>query len=546
MKHLLIVTLFLTFTASVFGQSEETVDYFSTFAYGNPIVGKAGEHYKGVTYIAFQGDLEDPYVAAYDHENDKWIGPYKAGESVLGKNGKIDNHGKPTLVVDGEGYIHLVFGGHGGTKDLGENTLGNYNSGKQIHVRTRNPEDISSWQVIDNVQPFATYSQFIKMDNGDLYLFYRHGAHRSNWVYQISRDNGLTFSPKVSFLHAKPTAPIPASDDVWDSWYINLERGNGNDILVSYNYHVCHNSAPGQHSGWRHSCYFMRFDTDKKEWYNIQNEKLTLPITKEYADNKTLAVNTGDGWNHIGRVGLNSLDYPHVSWYEGEDNGTQHGGTKQLVNYQWNGTEWEGGSTNLPKPGTGEMVIKSPQSISYLLAFVRQGAGIVGWWESTDGGRVFSREESLIEQEGKNFKLSHFIRNAHPDAKIIATQQIAGSDFSRIYLLGKNGPIGRPKAEADEVKLDGTNYIITAVDDDLNSSELLKVYPNPSGSTINIEFLKEGAKNLSIYNLGGQLVWQKNTVINKVQLSKGADLRAGTYLLIVSGDYSTTHKIVIR
>jgi hypothetical protein len=48
------------------------------------------------------------------------------------KNRKIDNHGKPTLVIDKKEYIHIVFGGYGGTPDLGKNPLANYHNGKQI------------------------------------------------------------------------------------------------------------------------------------------------------------------------------------------------------------------------------------------------------------------------------------------------------------------------------------------------------------------------------------------------------------------------------
>ena len=427
---------------------QEKVDYFSNNAFGNPIVGNAGEYYKGVTYIAYQGEKTDPYVVAFDHKNNKWVGPYKAGTSLLGKNGKIDSHGKPSLVVDGEGYIHLVFGGHGGTPDLGENTLGNYNSGKQIHVKTKQPMDISEWEEVDNITPFGTYSQFLKMDNGDIYLFYRHGAHRSNWVYQVSTDNGHTFSPKVSFLKAKPTSPTPESDNVWDSWYINLKKGNGNEIIVSYNYHLCH-SRDKVHYGERHHCYYMRFDTDKNEWYNVKNELLQLPITKEYADTMTLAVNTGERWNHIGRVGLNHHNHPHISWYEGDDDGTKHGGRKQLVNYFWNGKEWIGGNTNLPVEGRGEAQVTSLESISYLLGSAQGKSGEVAWWKSTDGGKLFSKEEVLVNKDGGKFDLSHFIRNAHLEARIIASQKINGTDYSRIYLLGDKGPVMRPKEEAE-------------------------------------------------------------------------------------------------
>jgi len=87
--------------------TEETVevDYFTDNGYSNTVgtmQHPAGEHYKGVTYVAYQGPLEDPYVVAYDHATDKWSGPFKAGESIMGKTpgAKIDNHGKPALVVD--------------------------------------------------------------------------------------------------------------------------------------------------------------------------------------------------------------------------------------------------------------------------------------------------------------------------------------------------------------------------------------------------------------------------------------------------------------
>jgi hypothetical protein len=129
----------------------EMVDYFTDNGLGNSVVTKAesGEHFNGVTYLAYQGSLEDAYVAAYNHKTQKWDGPYKAGVSLLGKTPgkKNDGHGKPTLIVDNEGFIHVAFGGHGGRKSHGENTLGNPHSGKQIHVVSKKPMDISSWEI---------------------------------------------------------------------------------------------------------------------------------------------------------------------------------------------------------------------------------------------------------------------------------------------------------------------------------------------------------------------------------------------------------------
>jgi hypothetical protein len=146
-------------------------------------------------------------VAAYDHAQDRWSGPFKAGTSEMGKTPgeKVDNHGKPTLVVDNAGYIHVFFGGHGGLPEQGTNAFGNTHKGRQTHIVSKRPRDISSWEVLDNVSPFGTYNQTVKMDNGDIYLFYRHGAHRSDWVYQKSTDNGRSFAPEVLVLKHRET-----------------------------------------------------------------------------------------------------------------------------------------------------------------------------------------------------------------------------------------------------------------------------------------------------------------------------------------------------
>lgn len=423
-------------------QNTSKVDYFASNALGNPVTGNAGEYYKGVTYVSYQGALEDPYVAAYDHKTKTWVGPFKAGTSLMGKDKsrKIDNHGKPTLVIDKEGYIHIVFGGHGGTRDIGKNPLGNYHYGKQMHVVSKNPLDISSWEVLDNISPFGTYSQFIKMDNGDLYLFYRHGAHRSNRVYQKSTDNGRTFSAPVSYLKTKQIEGTKEHPVIYDSWYTHYSKGQNNDVIVSYNYHLC--KGP-KHDGERHNVYYMRFDTDKNEWYNIKGDKLTLPITKEQADNETLVYDTGDLWTHNGIVRLDEEGNPHLTSYEGEHKGLKHGAEKSIVHYYWSGNEWMRiKSSGLPVGAKGEMEVLSSDKISMLISYKEENMGEVALWESTNGGKSFIKKEILLQAEKKNFDLSNFIRNAKPEGKII----IAAKDKSgngNVYLVGEKGVVKR-------------------------------------------------------------------------------------------------------
>ena len=434
-------------SAQVVTGISDTVDYFTDNGYSNTVgtmQHPAGEYYKGVTYVAYQGPAEDPYVASYEHETGKWSGPFKAGESILGKTpgAKIDNHGKPALVVDSKGYIHLVFGGHGGLPRHGTNELGSTLNGQMLHVITKRPQDISEWEVLDNITPFGTYNQFVKMDNGDIYLFYRHGAHRSNWVYQKSSDNGRSFGPEVSILKHQARTDDPGVHDSWYAWFTN---GQGNEIIGAYNYHRCRKP---NHIGERHNGYYMVMDTDDHVWRNVKGERLNVPVTKDYADEMTLVVDTGDLWTVRGVTALDDTGKPHATFEVGEGMGLNHGGPKQTNHYCWTGQEWySGGSTELPVQAVGDMLISSPTEVSLLL-----GGDEVAWWHSTDGGQSFAKGKSLIKRERTRFSLTSMIRNAHPDARVVAAgNNRADKDlFREMYLLGDQGPVKRLKAEANQ------------------------------------------------------------------------------------------------
>ncbi len=431
---------FLLFFAIITTAQNNKTDFFAANALGKPVVGNAGEYYKGVTYVAYQGPLEDPYVAAYHHKTKKWVGPFKAGTSLMGKDKsrKIDNHGKPTLVVDKEGYIHIAFGGHGGTKELGKNPLGNYHYGKQMHVVSKNPLDISSWEVLDNISPFGTYSQFIKTDNGNLYLFFRHGAHRSDYVFQKSVDNGKTFSAPISILKSKKIKGTAESPVIYDSWYPHFSKGENNDIIVAYNYHVC--KGP-KHDGERQNVYYMSFDTNKNEWYNVKNQKLTLPITKEVADLSTLVYNTGDLWTHNGHATLDKNGIPHVTSYEGKYDGTVHGGPKSLKHYYWSGKKWiKSKSKGLPIGAKGDIIVNSSKEILLLVRYKEDDFGMLAWWKSNNGGKSFYKKEVLLKESKANYSLSNFITNANPEAQILVAEK-NNEAKAKVYIFGENGAI---------------------------------------------------------------------------------------------------------
>lgn len=442
-------------TAPNIENRESMIDHFANNGFGNAVAivqHPAGIYHQGITYVCYQGPLEDPYVASYNHETSEWKGPFKAGESEMGKDPnrkkKIDNHGKPSMIIDDAGYIHITFGGHGGMLKHGKNSLGNHHYGKNLHAVSKKPLDISSWKTLDNIPAFGTYNQFIKMDNGDIYLFYRHGAHRSNWVYQKSIDNGRTFSEPISFLKHKRRTDQAAED----SWYPWITRGQGDDLIVVFDYHLCsdHNKTKTElgHIPKRYNLYYMVMDTKTGAWRNVKNEALTMPLIREEADKKTLVAITDGNWTFQGVVDLDSAGNPHVGITVGEDIGQRRSAPKTMRHFRWNGELWlAGASIGLPV-GNGDIAVKSTQELSlYLESKDKEGIGEVSRWDSFNAGDTFKQATIFLRRKNSSFAISSLINNAHPDARIIVAEKEQGTDVRKMYLLGDNGPVKRLEHE---------------------------------------------------------------------------------------------------
>lgn len=445
--------------------SIETVDYFANNGFGNAVAivqHPSGIYHKGITYVCYQGDLEDPYVASYNHKTGEWKGPFKAGVSELGKDPnrkkKIDNHGKPSMIIDDAGYIHIAYGGHGGKPKHGKNILGNHHDGKNLHSVSKKTLDISSWEPLENIPPFGTYNQFVKMDNGDIYLFYRHGAHRSNWVYQKSVDNGRTFQEPVSFLKHKRKK----NEEAEDSWYPWITRGKGGDLIIAFDYHICRDSKNSQdprgHIPERHNLYYMVFDTNSDQWRNVKNEPLQIPLTKEIADEKTLIAKTGTDWTFQGVTDLDEDGNPHVCITVGADIGEKRSTPKSMKHYRWNGTKWIQSKNSGLLVGNGDIEVKSTNEISiYLESKTNENVGEISRWDSYNAGESFKKSTVFLRKKNSGFAISSLIENAHPDARIIVAEKEPGTDYRKMYLLGDKGPVKRNKKNAEILEFYNSN-----------------------------------------------------------------------------------------
>ncbi|GAC12629.1 hypothetical protein GCHA_4712 [Paraglaciecola chathamensis S18K6] len=349
------------------------------------------------------------------------------------------------MLIDDDGYIHIFYGGHGGQASNGKNTLGNTHHGANKHAISKRPYDISQWEDIDNITPFGTYNQALKMDNGDIYLFFRHGAHRSDWVYQKSVDNGRTFASPVSFLKHKRRTDI----DAVDSWYAWAGKGQGDNIIVSYDYHVCWDGGAGingrGHTTERHDVYFMSFNTKTGEWSNVEGEKLKLPITREVADEKTLAMRTGELWTFNGSTHLDQQGQPHIAINAGIDKGAKTGGPKQTRHIRWNGNKWVGGNKVVSQyegVSRGDFTVRDPENIRYLTAYNQDNDAVLSWRQSHDGGEHFVEDKTVLRKANASFAISAFIKDAIPDAQMLVAEKVSDEGI-KMYLVGEGGAVTR-------------------------------------------------------------------------------------------------------
>ncbi|MCP9767854.1 hypothetical protein EGI22_08010 [Lacihabitans sp. LS3-19] len=419
----------------------DSLDYFADNGFGKPVQSiqhPMGEYFKGVTYVAYQGPHEDPYVCSYNHQTKEWKGPFKAGISALGKTplstdpDEIDNHGRPALLVDGEGYIHLIFGGHGGHRGLGANTLGTMGRGEQMHVVSKSPYDISEWEQLRNVSPLGTYSQWVKMSNGTIYLFYRHGSHRSNWVYQKSTDNARTFAAPVSILKYKKAEGHAFTSDSWYAWF---QEGANNSIVSTFNYHLC--GTGENHTSLRLNSYYMKMNTETDTWESIMGKKLDMPLTKESADELVQIYDSKGKSVRLGTIRSDSKGNPHLYF--------RNNANISYANWEsdkWNFNEVLGQKFKFEE---ADILIANTNEIRFLTSSIMNNTAEIAWWQADENGKNWTKETPLVTSKNGKYVMSSLIRNAHPDARVIVAE-IPNTPMavdSKMYLIGDHGPVKR-------------------------------------------------------------------------------------------------------
>jgi hypothetical protein len=372
-------------------------------------------------YIVYQGHLTDPYVASYNVKTHKWSGPFKAGHSTLSKNDrKIDSHGRPIIEVDSQGYIHIVFGGHGGEREDGLNPMSidtPHAGGRMLHVVSAKPHDLTKFIEKDDISPFASYAKSYRMANGDIYFFTRAGTHKSPWLYYKMKRGSQTFEAPV-----KITWPTVNVNDpmLVDTHYINPVKVSDTEIVITSLWHACNFKEVHDKTHYnRLNAYFMRLDTSTDTFYNIKNEKLTLPLTLASTNQYTLAYDSQKAKEtSFGTRPLVLDDGSYALAYEARGEGY-----REWRMARFNDGEWSHGH---PMPGTVNRTLstkegKQVKSVQHLNVLGDEAsssrAAVV--YRDTEGQSTFAIAKRVSKQKdgNQNWQVEEVVFAA-PQAKL--------------------------------------------------------------------------------------------------------------------------------
>ena len=339
-------------------------------------------------------------------------------------------------MVDDTGFIHVVFGGHGGPKygkpknDPGVNPFGTSGRGEQTHVVSVRPGDITEWKKVENISQHGTYSQFVKADNGDLFLFYRHGTHKSDWVYQRSSDHGNTFQPPVIVLKHKTDSLDPR---LHDSWYAHAFKGTNNSVHIAFVLHPCHEV---NHSLLRRNVYYLKMELNEPvAWINAAGLKFPLPADRDIADRQALVFDSNFTDVRSAIAKGDDHDRPHLIFRS-----TLPGQQSKVMHTRWTGDAWQ----ELSAPAHDRHSRSTDLHVSSAKdAMVVSNVGPVIPFTSTDGGVTWSEQSAVTSRHDQEWHISAQITGFHQDARWVLVERRGGDDNSRLHLWGDNGFVRR-------------------------------------------------------------------------------------------------------
>ena len=247
--------------------------------------------FEGKTHVVWQDAKEGGgyfnMIRSLDHETGKW------SEPVTLNRGK-DNHARPVIAVDREGYLHVVLSGH---------------NSPVTYRRSVKPNDASEWTKAETVGN-GTYPVVTCTTDGTLLVTMR-ASPRWNGVDLFVKEPGKAWTKSSKLVIRDPKMPGYAGYQTGFAW--GPEHKMLHFVVDFYeSYHTY--KARGAHQA---VCY-MRSPDGGKTWQKAYGDSVKLPARPEDMD--ILGRHIGPGRNDLpppvilaqGSLVVDRKGVPHV------------------------------------------------------------------------------------------------------------------------------------------------------------------------------------------------------------------------------------------
>ncbi len=128
--------------------------------------------YLFVTYLIHEEGAELVLIKRYNKSKQKWD-----QSNIIGK--AKDDHGGGALVIDSQGYLHIVYGSH---------------NSPLFYKKSQSTYDINSWSKALEIKGNLTYPSLVISKNDELFLAARSDVRNSSWSIRLFKKSSQSNS----------------------------------------------------------------------------------------------------------------------------------------------------------------------------------------------------------------------------------------------------------------------------------------------------------------------------------------------------------------
>lgn len=266
------------------------------------------------TFFVYGGTKNDTsrhllcMIGAYDHQSRKVSKP----TVVCDKQGVIDPHDNPSMMIDDDGYIWVFVSGRGRKRP-------------GFKYRSRDPFSIDHFDKITEEE--MTYPQPWNTKNGFLHLFTKYTGVRQ--LYWERSQDGVHWSDDQLL------AAIPQNGGEKSGHYQVSATWEGKKVGTFFNRH------PQGNVDRRTDLYYLQTNDLGASWTDVSGKRIEIPLTQRNSSARAMDFYTQEKNIYLKDMGFTGQGYPVGLFIRsnGHEPGPDNAPYEWFV-MQWNGEEW--------------------------------------------------------------------------------------------------------------------------------------------------------------------------------------------------------------